>query len=268
MTDIDTLAVQASLEEYAHPELYDLENQPFEPDGPFSLALAQQLQGPVLELGCGTGRVTIPLAQNGVDITGLDLVPAMLERAKLKAGGLAIRWVAADARCYHLEQADGTRSHFRMIFEIGSVFQHMLAQADQEAFLARVHEHLEDDGRFVMSLFFPHPDMLTDVQAEQPWFSYENLAGQEVSVSGTEAYDPLRQVKLETAYRRWEDASGQEIVHVAPLSLRYVFPQEMETLLHYNGFRVLERYGDWDGSPLSKESRLMIYVCAKRYNPL
>ena len=247
-----------NLEEYADPEIYDLENREFGPDGSFFLDFAKKLDGPVLELGCGTGRVTIPLAQNGVDITGLDVVPAMIERAKQKAGELPIQWITADVRCFRLERS------FRLIFEIGSVFQHVLTRSDQEAFLARVREHLENDGRFIVSLLFPRPDLLTSVETEKEWFSYENHAGQKIRVSGTEYYDPVRQVKLETAYRRWVDDSGQEILKVAPLSLRYVFPQEMEALLYYNGFQVLEQFGDWDSSPLTNKSRLMIFVCRKR----
>jgi len=247
-----------NLEEYADPEIYDLENWEFDPDGSFFLAFAKKLGGPVLELGCGTGRVTIPLAQKGVDITGLDLAPAMIERAKRKAGGLPIQWIVQDARSFRLGRP------FRLIFETGSVFQHVLTRPDQEAILARVREHLEHDGRYIASLMFPQPDLLTPVDAEQEWYTYQNHAGQEIRVSGTEDYDPVRQVKLETAYRRWRDERGQELLKLAPLSLRYVFPQEMEALLHYNGFQVLDRFGDWDSSPLTDKSRLMIFVCQKR----
>jgi len=56
----------------------------------------------------------------------------------------------------------------------------------------------------------------------------------------------------------------QEIVRVAPLSLRYFFPQEMEALLYYNGFEIVERYGDVDQSPLTNDSRYIIYICKKR----
>ena len=157
-----------NLEEYADPEIYDLENQEFGPDGSFFLDFAKRLEGPVLELGCGTGRVTIPLAQNGVDITGLDVVPAMIERAKQKAGELPIQWITDDARFFRLERS------LRLIFEIGSVFQHVLTRSDQEAFLARVREHLENDGRFIVGIMFPHADLLTSVETEKEWFTYKN----------------------------------------------------------------------------------------------
>ena len=73
-----------NLEDYTDPDLFDLENQDFEPDGPFYLALAKKLGGAALELGCGTGRVTIPLARQGIEITGLDIVPGMLATLEAK----------------------------------------------------------------------------------------------------------------------------------------------------------------------------------------
>lgn len=247
-----------NLSEYADPELYDLENQDFEPDGLFFLDYARRLNGPVLEAGCGTGRLTIPLAQSNINITGIDVVPGMIGRAKEKAGDLQIQWVVDDIRHFQLQRT------FRLIFETGSVFQHLLTRSDQEAYLGRVREHLEEDGRFIFSLMFPHPEALTSEESEKEWFRYEDQHGHEIRVSGTELYDPIRQVKLETAYRRWLDEQGQECLRVAPLSLRYTFPQEIEMLLHYNGFEILERFGDWDCSPLTDKSRIMIFVCKKR----
>jgi SAM-dependent methyltransferase len=251
------MSSEINLAEYSDTELYDLENQSFEPDGLFFLNYAQKMNGPVLELGCGTGRVTIPLAQNKIEITGLDLAPAMLETARQKAGDLPIPWILGDTRTFKLNQT------FRLIFETGAVFQHLLERPDQEAYLARVREHLDPQGVFIMALIFPHFDRLSTVEEEQPWLTYTNQAGQEVRVSGTDFYDPLRQVKLETAYRRWTDQNGLEHCKVAPLSLRYLFPQEMETLLVYNGFQILERFGNWDFSPLSAASPLIIFVCQK-----
>jgi SAM-dependent methyltransferase len=252
MTNLDNLI------EYSDPEIYDLENGDFEPDGPFILSIAQELGSPVLELGCGTGRVTIPLAQNGIEIVGLDLVPSMLERAKQKAGDLPIQWVLADARSYQLDRK------FWLIFESGSVFHHMLTRTDQEAYLARAWEHLEDDGRLIVNLFFPLPHRLTSTAEEEDWYTVKHPEGYEIRVSGTDRYDAVRQIRVETAYRRWTDTSGQEFVRVAPLSLRYVFPQEMETLMYYNGFEVVNSYGDTDCSPLTSSSQALIYVCRKR----
>jgi SAM-dependent methyltransferase len=247
--------VQDNSVEYQTPIVYDWENHDFEPDGPFYLALAQQLGGPVLEIACGTGRLTIPLAQRGVDITGLDIAPAMLARAKEKAGNLPIRWVETDARHFDLSQ------QFNLIFMSSAGMQHLLTRADQEAALACVHTHLAPSGRFVCSVLFTHGQSMGSSETEQEWFTYTNDLGQEVRVTGTDVYDDLNQVRTETAYRRWKDALGKEVLQVAPLSLRQFFPQEMEALLHYNGFKVIERFGDWQGTPLANEHDMMIFVC-------
>jgi SAM-dependent methyltransferase len=244
-----------NLAEYLTPNLYDLENPDFEPEGLFFLELARETGGPVLEIGCGTGRMTIPMAKAGLDMTGLDIVPEMLERAKEKAGKLPITWVETDARTYALNRK------FRFIFECGSVFMHQLTNADQQAFLARVREHLAPDGRFVVSVFFPHRENLENVLQEKEWFTYQDDLGQTVRVSGTEAYDELTQVKTETAIRRVTQLDGEEKVLVAPLNLRYTFPQEMETLLDHAGFTILRRFGGPDCSPLTVESRFLVYVC-------
>jgi SAM-dependent methyltransferase len=249
-----------NLEDYAHPILFDLENSDFEPDGPFYLSLARQVGGPVLELGCGTGRVTIPLAQQGIDITGLDVVPGMLAQARSKAGDLPIQWVEADVRDFHLGR------QFNLICAPGCVFEHLLERADQEAMLARVREHLAAEGLFVISIRFPHPESLEaneEEGQEEDWFSYTDASGREVRVTGTDWYDPVRQVRHETAYRHWYDAGGEEVTRPARLALRAIFPQEMQALLHYNGFTVLQRYGDWDSNPLTGKSHTVVHVCKK-----
>lgn len=244
-----------NLAEYANPLLYDQENQDFEPEGSFYLSIVKETGGPVLELGCGTGRMTIPIAQAGWEIAGLDIVPGMIERAKQKAGDLPMTWLLADARDFHLGR------QFRMIFENGSVFMHMLERADQRAYLACVREHLALGGRFVMSLFFPHPSRLQSDPEEKDWFTYQDEHGRTVRVTGTDLYDELRQVKTETAYRHVQNPDGSETRYAAPLSLRYTFPQEMEALLEQAGLRVVERFGGADRSPLSNQSDFLVYIC-------
>lgn len=251
--------IDTNLADYADPVIYDLENSRFEPDGPFFLSLARQADGPVLELGCGTGRITIPLAQQGIDVTGLDVVPEMLAQARKKAAELSICWVEADIRSFHLDR------QYSLIFTSGCTFQHLLTRADQEAALARVYEHLAPSGRFAIEAIFPQPRLLITVEEEKPWCSYKDGQGREVHVSGAERYDHVRQIKHETAVRRWYNAGGEVVAtRQAPLALRYIFPQEMEALLYYNGFVVNKCYGDWDFGPLTEESRTMVYVCEKR----
>lgn len=257
-TDPDTTPQpggEQNLAEYAHPNLYDLENSDFGPQGPFYQALAAQTGGPVLELGCGTGRITIPLAQAGIAITGLDIVPGMLERARQKAGDLPVQWVEADVRHFRLD------ARFRLIFGTSGVFQHMLTRADQEALLSSVRDHLAPDGLFAVDVALPQLVAGSDSAEEQPWFSYQDERGRTVQVSGTNRYDPATQINVETAVRRWRGDDGREQVHRAPLALRFFTPEELTALLRESGFTIVALYGDYDRSPLGSESGTAIAVC-------
>ena len=244
-----------NLSDYIDPILYDLENQRHEPAENFYLTLARQFGGPILEMGCGTGRFTIPLAQHGFEIIGLDIVPGMLAHAKEKAGQLPIQWVEADSRHFHLGQ------QFNLIFESGAMFQHLLTRQDSEAMLTCVRAHLTENGRFLIHATFTRPNMMISTTAEQEWFNYDDPYGRRICVSGTDRYDAVHQIRHETAVRRWQNETGETIERIAPLALRQYFPQELETLLHYNGFEVIERYGDWDFSKLSDDSPMIMYLC-------
>lgn len=247
-----------NLSDYTDPVLYDLENKPHQPSEQFFLTLAQKFGAPVLELGCGTGRFTIPFAQQGLDITGLDIVPEMLAHGKEKAADLPIQWVEADGRNFHLDQ------QFNFIFESGSMFQHLLTREDAEAMLACVREHLAENGRFLIHTTFTKPNMMASTTEEEEWFNYEDANGRQITVSGTDYYDAINQIRHETAVRRWQNEAGKTIERIAPLALRQYFPQELEALLYYNGFNVVERYGDWDFTPLTNDSSMIFLICQRR----
>jgi SAM-dependent methyltransferase len=256
MTPDDAPTSEQNLREYAYPHLYDLENAEFAPQGPFYQALAEQTGGPVLELGCGTGRLTTPLAWAGIAITGLDIVPAMLARARQKAGDLPVQWVEADVRSFRLD------TRFRLIFASAGVFEHMLTRQDQEALLARVREHLAPDGLFALDVALTKLVSGGDIAEEQPWFSYEDEQGRMVEVSGTSRYDPGTQINVETATRRWQGDDGQQHVHRAPLALHFFEPHEITDLLQSSGFRIVAQYGDYERGPVTAESTTLITVCS------
>ncbi|NKB65659.1 MAG: methyltransferase domain-containing protein [Candidatus Latescibacteria bacterium] len=246
-----------NLEEYAEPSIYDFENSAFEPDGPFYLEWAQKTVGPVLELGCGSGRITLPLARAGIQITGLDVVPGLLDIARSKAGGGAAHWVEADVRSFELE------GQFPLIFTTGGVFQHLLSRPDQEAMLERVRRHLAPGGLFILDVYSPHPSHIVDVTQDQEWETYTDGQGRQVRLSGTEQYDPVRQIKHETAYRRWSGRDGRPVIRAARMAMRLIFPQEMESLLHYNGFAVERCYGGWEGDAPDSTTEQWVYLCRR-----
>ena len=120
-----------NLDEYRNPRLYDLENPDFEPEGLFYLDMARELGGPVLELGCGTGRILIPIAQEGIPIVGIDRSVDMLGRAKQKVLALApktrrgIKLVRGDMRDFDLGR------EFKLIMIPFRAFLHLLTPEDQ-----------------------------------------------------------------------------------------------------------------------------------------
>jgi len=242
-------------ENYLDPRLYDLESGPFKLDGTILFELARRAGGPLLEVGCGTGRVTIPLAQRGFEMTGLDAAPEMLHRARQKADGLPVHWICADVRRFRIQ------SRYRFIFTVGAPFQHLLSRPDQEAMLARVREHLTPDGKLLIDASLPRPARMVDALEEEEWFSYVDDNGRDITVSGTDQYDHIRGIWHQTYFRRWLADSGQPVTRRVRLALRYFMPQEMEALLHYNGFKILDRFGDWVGAPLSESSGHQIYLC-------
>jgi SAM-dependent methyltransferase len=250
--------------EYTGAEEYDLENGAEGPGLSFYLALARETGGPALDLACGTGFLSIPLAELGLAVTGVDLAPEMLAHARQKAAHLPIRWLQADCRTLDLGE------RFRLVTLTGNAFQEFRTRADLEGLLGSVTRHLAPDGLFAFETRFPRLSELLTPEAlagewspETVWRQFENEQGQTVSVSTRQRVDLLRQTVEYVILRRWQEGGQEQIVTERAL-LRFIFPQEMEALLHYNGLTIRDAYGDWDRQPLSASSPRMIYVCLPR----
>jgi SAM-dependent methyltransferase len=258
-----------NLEEFADPQNYDIEDSS-DTGVAFYAALAQETGGPVLEIACGTGRVSIPIARLGLAVTGLDIVPGMLELARSKSAGLPARWVEGDARTFDLGE------QFRLIFMTGNAFQAFLTRADQQALLERVRAHLHDDGLFAFETRNPRwTGHATHREGEEGLFAnletreqeedgqpYIDSRGHAVHVSRTQIYDHVAQILHWTTYRRWREAE-QERTKITRIAVRFIFPQELEALLYYNGFSIIRQYGDWNLEPLTAASPSIISVCRK-----
>ena len=246
-----------NLEEFADPPNYDIE------EGERSAAriafyceLAGRIGSPVLEIACGSGLVTLPIAAAGLEVTGLDLARPMLEDARTKAERqvLKVHWVEADARSFDLGRK------FQFILLTGNSFQAFLRREDQQALLALVKRHLAPDGIFAFETRNPSGHDLATHSEEEFDQSYISVEGLQVAVSFTQKYDPLKQVMYWTSYRRWKNGTRnqQKETHIA---CRFTYPQELEALLHYNGFQIIEQYGDWEKAPLSTSGPSIISIC-------
>jgi SAM-dependent methyltransferase len=249
--------VHDNLEEFTDPPNYDIEEgRRSAARNEFYCDLAKRVGGPVLEIACGSGLVTIPIAALGLDVTGVDLARPMLAHARKKAAlqGLTVHWVEADARSIDL----GTKYQFILL--TGNAFQAFLRREDREALLASVRRHLAPQGVFAFEMRNPSGHDLDTHLEEEFDQSYVSMEGFQVSVSFTQTYDPIEQVMHWTSYRRWNDGiqDHQKETHIV---CRFTHPQELEALLHYNGFLTVEGYGNWDKEPLSAASPSIISIC-------
>lgn len=243
---------------YADPILDELASGELNANGTCFFDTMRQAQGPVLELGRGIGRATIPLAQRGVDITGLELSAPSLAYARAKAGDLPIKWVEADVRSFQLD------TRFGLIFARGDVINFMLTRADQDAMLARVREHLDDDGRFMFDDYRPKASERADVLELAAWYTLDHPNGRKIYASGTDRFDLARQIHFETCSERWDDPEGELVRPPWKLALRWFELLELEVLLQDNGFDIVERFGDWDGTPYSEDGYgYAVYACRK-----
>lgn len=216
----------------------------------FYVAEAKSSRGPVLEVGCGTGRILVPIARAGSTIVGLDSSNQMLERcrASLSREPVAVQQrVTLHQRDMHdFDLAGGTT--FPLIIAPFRVFQHLTTVAAQLRFLTKVARHLAPKGRLVFDVFNPRFSML-------------------VGADGAEHEDtPETRLpdgrSFRRAYRiarvRWVDqVSESELIYyiqgkryVQAFEMRWFVPAELQHLLARAGFLVREMYGDFARGPL------------------
>lgn len=249
------MSALADLDEYgASAEFYDYVPPYSErPDIAFWIASALESGGPVLELGCGTGRVLIPTARAGIEITGLDMSQSMLAicTRKLAEEPANVRaWVT-------LVQADMRDFQLGRQFALATMpfrpFQHLITVEDQIACLEAIRSHLALGGKLILDLFNPSLPALVDESrseeyGEEPEFALPD-GRRVVRRFRTVRRDWLTQVQdVELIYYvTHPDGRQERLVHGFPM--RYLFRYEAEHLLARCGFRIEALYSDFDRSP-------------------
>jgi len=237
-------------------------------DVDFFVEMAKETGGPVLEIGCGSGRVLIPTARTGVEIAGLDLSPAMLALCR-KALEKEPKEVQARVRLF-----EGDMRHFHIGGEFALAttpfrpFQHILKVEDQITCLRSIRGHLAEGGRLVLDLFNPDLNRLVDAkylkhQEMEPEFLMPD--GRKVVRAGRNISRNLADQIVEVELAHYvTHPDGREEVLSQQFRLRYFFRYEVEHLLARAGFRVEQLYGDYDKSPFgAKEPGEMIFVAQK-----
>jgi SAM-dependent methyltransferase len=250
-------------------ELYDVVYQSRNlRDIQFFVDYATRAEGPTLELGCGTGRVLIPTAAAGCQVTGLDLSPYMLKKCRQK---LQQQTPAVQARVSLLE---GNMTAFRApeSFSLVTIpfrpFQHLITVQDQRDCLNCIHKHLQSRGLLVLDLFHCYPPAMYDPKywAEQEVEKDLKLDGQR-TVSCTTRIADFHQDQqyndIEIIYYVTH-AQGEKERLVQAFPFRYFFRYEVEHLLELCGFRLIDLFGDYDKSAFYNDSPEMIFVAQKK----
>jgi SAM-dependent methyltransferase len=228
-------------------------------DIPFWIRRAEEFGDPILELASGTGRVSIPLAKEGFQITGIDLSDSMMAEGRRRASeaGVDVDWVKGDIRDFHL----GKKFNL-IIFPLNTIC-HFLALDDLEACLSCVEEHLLQNGRFIIDVIVPSQERLARDPKERFFNTeYPDPEGKgKIRIYESNRYDPASQINHVKFYYQLPGRS-EEVVE--ELNMRMYFPQELDALLKYNGFIIDAKFGDYDDAHFGTKSPKQMVVCSSR----
>ena len=252
--------MSSSIPLYRDGRHYDALNSFLVADIPFYLEEARRSGGPVLELACGTGRLTIPIAQSGVQMVGLDIAPSMLAHARTKAAaaGVKIEFVEGDCREFDL----GRR--FALIFMAFNSMQHLHDYESLAALFPNVRKHLAEGGRFVFDVFNPKIAILARAAGERRLErEYQDPDGKgTMTFENSMVYDDAAQVSHIQCYFVRRGSSGEELdVRVEQLHLRNFFPQELDLLVRSLGFEIVEKFGNFERKPFASGEPKQVVVC-------
>lgn len=245
-------------------QFYDLEYGHKDDDIPFYADMANKYGSPVLEIGIGTGRIALPLAEAGHQVWGIDDSPKMLRIAQKKLMHSFddirknVRLIAADMRAFSLRQ------YFPLCVIPFRAFLHNLTLSDQISTLQCIYRHLLPGGILAFDLFVP----LHSVLAREQWqdeIGTDELAiiDSGVSIATQVHHDPaIQMLHIENTYHR-SDRKGNRRSSKSKMHYRYVFRFEMELLLKVAGFDLLHVYGGFEKQDYDFYSGLMIFIAQK-----
>lgn len=233
---------------------YDAYFTGLEGEESFYRELSLSSGGPVLELGCGSGRTLIPVAAAGVHITGLERSPAMIELAQRQVETLA----AAVRQQIELCQADmcdfDLGRQFALINLPYRTFQHLLDVESQHQALDCICRHLQPGGRLALNVFDPTLDLarlLMSAEPPEPMPDGEfiDAEGARVQARYVRGYDPAQQWMVQHFW--FDEMEGDRVraTQQARLTLRYAYRYEMEHLLQHHGFQIESLAGGFNGEP-------------------
>jgi SAM-dependent methyltransferase len=236
-------------------------------DVDFFVSYSKKAGGKTLELGCGTGRVLIPTAQTGCQITGLDLSPYMLAKCREKLASQT-KDVQSNVQLIQGDMANfAPGEQYPLVTIPFRAFQHLIRVSEQKSCLNCIHRLLLPDGLLILDVFRPSLPRLIDTRylMEMDVEPPIKLSDGRIlhRTNRTAAFHPAEQYNdIELIhYVIYPDGKKERLVHAFPM--RYFYRYEIEHLLSLCRFKILEFFGDFDKSEFSDESPEMIFVAEK-----
>lgn len=220
----------------------------------------------MLEIGAGTGRVAVALAEQGLTVTGVDPSEAMLERARDRVR--ASRAAASSVTLHQASMLDLTvEGRFRLAIVPYGTFQHILKQEEQIAALKRIGSHLEPGAGLVIDQGNPLGALLAE---DLPVMTHERTfpdpeTGDDVMQQSLRTIDRTTQIETITWVYDRMGSEGRLYRQISRMELRHTLAPEMRLLLSLSGFHDAELYGDYDFSPYD-ENCPRLFVVATRGN--
>ncbi len=252
----------------AWADVYDAVYSYVTADVPFYVDEAVSSGGPVLELGCGTGRVAMPIAEAGVEIVGLDSSPRMLDTARRKASQSpaadSLSLAQADMRAFCLNR------RFSLVVIPFRGFLSLLTVEDQLNALACVKRHLAPGGRLIFNVFVPDLDMLAQPgdAAYHLRDVFDPKTGRRFVIWHQSSYDNHNQlIYARIMIDELDDAGAMSSRIYRDFQLRYAHRWELHHLLTSAGFEVLDLYGSFDRAPFDEASPEMIWTARPTSRP-
>jgi SAM-dependent methyltransferase len=239
-------------------DLYDLEYV-HDHDAPFWLALAGREGGPTVEWGAGTGRLAIPLARAGFDVTAVEVSREMVGRGREKGG--SVEWVLGDMRSAKLG-----RSYGLAICAFNS-FLCLPSVDDALAFLRNAREHLEPGGMLGIEVSAFSPEELVDPPGEpKPQHDFtRELADGRLERFSVSRYDAASQIlKMRLFYELYGESGELKGRRAHDLKIRVTGRDELDLMLRLAGFEVEAVYGGFEGEPFAAESDHLVVLARPR----
>ncbi len=200
--------------------------------------------GPILELGVGTGRIACPLAERGIPVHGIEVSEAMVAELRARPGGDRVAVTLGDFAAVPVPVP------FSLVYVVFSTLFGLLTQDDQVRCFENVAQRLAAGGAFLVEAFVP--DLTRFVRGQ-------NLSTVRVELDGV----MLDATRVDTAAQRVDTLHvviAEEGIRLYPVRIRYAWPSELDLMARLAGLRLRERHGGWHGEPFTAASTRHVSV--------